>query len=226
MAAAAVIASRLPLPGSSPGAGPGSNSALVSGPWAPLLFGAVYAAATLAPLPKSLMSAAAGAVFGLPLGAAVVWAAAVVGAGMAFWLARLLGRDAATRLTRGHLARVDDLVQRHGLFAVLGLRLVPVVPFTAVNYASGFTAVRFGSYLLATAVGILPGTLAFVALGAYGTDPTSLPFLTATAVLVVLTLVAAVAARRRHRRPKDLSATRPSSPTARQAKSTNGRDGT
>ena len=82
-------------------------------------------------------------------------------------------------------------------FAVLLARLVPVVPFTAVNYGSGLTAVTFPAYLLATAVGIIPGTLAYVAVGAYGTDPGNWPFLLAAGVLVALSLGGAWLARRR-----------------------------
>jgi len=102
------------------------------------------------------------------------------------------------RMAHEHLDRLDDLVRRYGAFAVLGLRLVPVVPFTAINYGSGLTTLRFGSYLAATGVGIIPGTVAYVALGAYGTDPGSAPFVVAVVALVGLsTLGAFVTWRRR-----------------------------
>lgn len=185
---------------------------LVDGPWAPLLFGAAYAAATLAPVPKNALSAAAGFVFGLGPGVALVWGAALVGAAVAFWLGRFLGRDGVERLSRGHLARVDALVDHYGGWAVLGLRLVPVVPFTALNYGSGLTALRFRTYLVATAAGIVPGTVAFVALGAYGTDPRSLPFLAAAAVLLMLSAGGAVLARRQRRAPT--TQVRPPGPTS------------
>ena len=176
---------------------------LAVGPWAPLLFATVYAAAALAPVPKNLLSAAAGFLFGFSAGSLLVWSAAVAGATVAFWLGRALGREAVERLAGGHLGRVDVLVARHGRLAVLALRLVPVVPFTALNYASGLTALRFPDYLLATAVGIVPGTLAYVALGAFGTDPASAPFVAAAGVLVVLSVAGAVLARRRRARGHD-----------------------
>jgi len=86
-----------------------------------------------------------------------------------------------------------------------------VVPFTALNYGSGLTALRLPTYLAATAVGIVPGTVAYVALGAYGTDPWSLPFVAAAAVLFVLSIGGAVLARR-HRRPS-ATQSRPPRPT-------------
>lgn len=191
-----IVALRFPLPDRQElVSGP-----LVEGPWAPLVFGLVYATATLAPVPKNVLSAAAGFVFGLGPGAVLVWSAALVGSGVAFWLGRLLGRDGVERLARGHLARVDAMVDRYGGWAVLGLRLVPVVPFTALNYGSGITTLRFGRYLLATGVGIAPGTVSYVALGAYGTDPRSGPFLAAAVALLLLSASGAfLAGRHRHR---------------------------
>ncbi len=170
------------------------------GPAAPVLFLAVYAAATLAPVPKNVFSVAAGLLFGLVEGTAVVLLAALLGALAAFALGRALGREAVERMTGGRAARVDALLGRHGLLAVLGVRLVPVLPFTAINYAAGLTAVRLRDYVLGTALGIVPGTVAYVALGAYGTSPGSWPFLVAVLVLVALTAGGAAWAHRRRTR--------------------------
>jgi len=112
------------------------------GPSAPAVFVLLYAAATLAPLPKNVMSAVAGLVFGLAAGIGVVLVAAMLGASTAFVLGRALGRDAVERFTGTRVERVDQLLRRRGILAVIGLRLVPVLPFTAINYAAGLTAVR------------------------------------------------------------------------------------
>ncbi|QZY30129.1 TVP38/TMEM64 family protein [Nocardioides coralli] len=163
---------------------------------APVLFVAVYVASTIAPVPKHVISAAAGLAFGLALGVALVWLGAMIGAVASFWLGRLLGRSAVERISGGRVAQLDALLSRHGLVTVLLLRLVAVVPFTAINYAAGLTGLRHRDYVIGTGIGILPGTAAFVALGSYGTSPTSWPFLTAAAVLVLLTVLGTVAARR------------------------------
>ena len=157
----------------------------------PVIFIVGYAVATLLLLPKNVMSAAAGFVFGLPVGLALVWVAAMLGAAASFWIGRGLGRDGVQRLAGKHLARLDALVERHGVIAVLVARLVPVVPFTAVNYGSGLTGVGFRPYVLATALGIVPGTVSYVAVGAYGTNPTSWPFLAAAGGLLALTAAGA-----------------------------------
>lgn len=170
-----------------------------AGGWAPAVFIAGYVVATLLLLPKNILSAAAGLAFGLPLGSAIVWVGAMLGAIASFWLGRALGRDGVARLAGRHLVRLDDLVRRHGVLAVLVVRLIPVVPFTAINYGSGLTAVGFPAYLLATGLGIVPGTVAYVAVGAYGTDPGGWQFLVAAGALLVLSVGGAVLARRSRR---------------------------
>jgi len=155
-----------------------------AGPWGPVLFFALYAGLALIPCPKALLTAAGGALFGLWPGAGLSLAAALVGAIVSFGAGRLLGREAVDRLIRGRLARVDALLADHGLSAVLVVRLVPLVPFIAVNYASGLSGVRFRHYVVGSAVGMVPGSLAYAALGAYGTNPWGLA--AAGSALVVL----------------------------------------
>ncbi len=142
-----------------------------AGPWGPVLFFALYAALALVPVPKALLTAAGGALFGLWAGAGLSLAGALVGAIISFGAGRLLGRDSVDRLIRGRVARVDALLADHGLSAVLIVRLIPLVPFIAVNYASGLTGVMFRHYVLGSALGMVPGSLAYAALGAYGTNP-------------------------------------------------------
>ncbi|WP_158220894.1 TVP38/TMEM64 family protein [Kineosporia sp. R_H_3] len=180
----------------------------------PVLFVVVYALATLAPLPKNVLSAAAGVVFGIVAGTGLVLVAALLGAVAAFWLGRALGRDGVRRLTGRRLDRLDQVLERRGVLAVVAVRLVPVFPFTAVNYGSGLLGVRFRDYLLGTAVGIVPGTVAFVALGHYGTAPRSWQFALSVVVLGALSLGGWVAGRR-HRMP-------PAGPPAGTASGTDG----
>lgn len=155
-----------------------------AGVWGPALFFALYAALALVPVPKAVLTAAGGALFGLWAGAALSLAGALVGAIISFGVGRLLGRKSVDRLIHGRLARVDALLDDRGLSAVLVVRLVPLVPFTAINYASGLSGVRFRHYVLGSVLGMLPGSLAYAALGAFGTKPLGL--VAAGSVLVVL----------------------------------------
>ncbi len=167
-----------------------------AGPAGPAVFVLVYAVATLAPVPKNVLSAVAGLLFGLVAGIALVFVAAMLGALTAFWLGRVLGRGAVERLTGARVARVDTVLSRRGVMAVIGVRLVPVVPFTAINYTAGLTAVRLRDDVIGTAVGIVPGTVAYVALGTFGAEPVSWRFATSAAVLVLLTTAGLITARR------------------------------
>lgn len=169
--------------------------------WAgPALFAALYAGLTLTPAPATLLSVGAGLLFGLGAGLAVVMVGAVVSAVGAFTLSRTLGRRAVERVDSDRLRRLDALLRRRGLVAVIGVRLVPLLPFNALNYACGLTSVRITDYVLGTAVGILPGATAYVTIGAYGATPGSVPFLVALGGLGVLT-VGGIAVARRRRAP-------------------------
>lgn len=130
-------------------------------PAAPLLFVVVYAVSAALALPGSALTLAGGAVFGLWPGVALNLAGATVGATVAFLLARGLGRDFVSRRLRGRAAALDRKAERHGFRGILLLRLVPLVPFNALNYGAGLSAVRLRDYVLASAVGMLPGTFAY-----------------------------------------------------------------
>lgn len=155
-----------------------------------------YAAATLLPLPKAVCTIAGGAIFGFWLGTALVLVGAVVGSTGAFIGARWLGRDSVRGLTANRVRRLDEQIGRRGFMTVLVARLVPVIPFTTINYIFGLTSVSVRSYVTATAIGIVPGTAVYVAVGAYGFSPGSWPFAIAVVGLVGLTVVGTIHARR------------------------------
>jgi len=146
-----------------------------------------YALLTLTPMPKGVLSIAGGVAWGLWVGSLIVLIGALIGAALSFWLGRVLGRDAVEHFTGGRVRAVDDMLQRHGLLSVIALRLIPILPFTLINYAAGLTAVRVRAYALGTVIGIIPGTLAYVAVGAYGAELNS-GFFVALGALGALTI--------------------------------------
>jgi uncharacterized membrane protein YdjX (TVP38/TMEM64 family) len=174
--------------------------------WAPVAFSALYAVVSLSPLPKTVFTLAAGALFGLVAGVVIVVIGAMLGAVAALHLGRLLGRDTVRWLTGGRLDRLDTLLTGHGLGTIVVARLIPIVPFTAVNYLAGLTSVRLRDFVAGTAVGILPATTAYVTVGAYGWQPGAWPMWAALATLLVLTVGGLVAERRRRRRAKTTGA--------------------
>ena len=128
---------------------------------APVLYVVAYAVATAIALPGSILTIVGGAVFGFGWGAVLVTIGANVGANAAFALARGLGRDGIERLFGTRLAGLDRATADHGFMGLLVLRLIPLVPFNALNFGSGLTALRWRDYALATVIGILPGTLVY-----------------------------------------------------------------
>lgn len=129
--------------------------------WAPLAFVVVYSAATALALPGSLLTIAGGAVFGFGWGAVLNTLGANIGANAAFGLARTLGRDGIERIAGSRLSGLDKATAEHGLLGLLILRLIPLVPFNALNFGSGLTALGWRHYAIATVIGILPGTLVY-----------------------------------------------------------------
>ncbi|QHY94399.1 TVP38/TMEM64 family inner membrane protein YdjZ [Streptomyces sp. S4.7] len=157
------------------------------GMWGPAVFAVVYALAVTALLPGSVLTASAGALFGLAVGTGAVLVGATAGAALSFGLARWLGRPVVTRHAgSGRLARLDVYLTRRGFAAVLLLRLVPLFPFSVINYGAGVAGVRFSSYVAATALGIIPGTVVYTGLGGSLGDPGSPGLWIALGALLVL----------------------------------------
>jgi uncharacterized membrane protein YdjX (TVP38/TMEM64 family) len=165
--------------------------------WAALLVG--LALATLAPVPRSALSVLAGVLAGFWAGLALALASGVLGALAGFGLARRLGREAVTRLAGPRLARADALLVRRGTLAVLTGRLVPVVPFTLVSYAGGLSGIRLRDYLAGTALGLVPGTVLHVTIGATVGSASGRPVLLLSLVPLALALAALAVVRTRVR---------------------------
>ena len=136
------------------------------GVFAPIVFVVGYAVAVVAFVPGSLLTLAAGAIFGLAEGTAYVMVAATLGAAGAFLVARHVARPAVERRIAGNarFAAIDRAVASQGRRIVFLLRLSPAFPFNLLNYALGLTQVRFADYLIAS-LGMLPGTLLYVYYG-------------------------------------------------------------
>jgi len=130
----------------------------------PLVFAGIYAVATVVAVPASLLTLAAGAMFGSLVGIASVAVGATAGAAAAFALGRWLARDAVAAWLgkSARFRRLDEMTERHGAIIVAITRLVPVFPFNLLNYGFGLTRVPFGTYLLWSFLCMLPGISLYV----------------------------------------------------------------
>jgi uncharacterized membrane protein YdjX (TVP38/TMEM64 family) len=157
------------------------------GPATTLLFLLAYSVLTVAPIPRTVFNLAAGLLLGDAVGILVAIVATTVASGLAFGLARALGRDLVSRhLHRTSVRTVNERLSGGGVLAITSLRLIPVVPFAPLNYCCGVSSVRLWPYLLGTALGSLPGTVAIVVLGDALTGSTPPALLACYAVFAIL----------------------------------------
>lgn len=140
------------------------------GLWGPVALGAIYILAALLFVPGSLLTLAAGAIYGLLLGTIIVSLASTTAAALAFLIARHAVRDTVRGKVEQspRLAAVDAAIGEEGWKIVMLLRLSPAVPFNLQNYLYGVTAVRFWPCVLASWVAMLPATFMYVYLGSLG----------------------------------------------------------
>ena len=141
-----------------------------------VLYGGIYVVATVFMIPGSLLTIFAGLLYGLGGGLLLVWPASLIGATLAFVIGRFFARDWVTGLmSENRRARaVDDAIGSRAFSIIFLLRLSPLMPFTLLNYVLGVTRAKLGSYFLASATGMLPGTVLYVYIGSLATDAVAL----------------------------------------------------
>ena len=141
-----------------------------TGVWAPVVFVAVYIVAVVACFSGAVLTIGGGVMFGPVLGVILVSIASTTGATCSFLIARYLARKQIARWLEGKekFQRLDRLTAEHGGMVVAIARLIPLFPFTLINYGFGLTEVRFLTYVVCSWLFMLPGTAAFVLIGATG----------------------------------------------------------
>jgi uncharacterized membrane protein YdjX (TVP38/TMEM64 family) len=134
------------------------------------VFIVVYAVATVLLAPGSILTIGAGFAFGLWKGFLAVSVGATLGASLAFLVARFIARDkiAAIAHRNEKFRNIDGAIGKQGAKLIFLLRLSPVIPFNLSNYLYGLTAVRFWPYVLASWIGMMPGTFLYVYIGTAG----------------------------------------------------------
>ncbi|MCB1747488.1 MAG: FAD-dependent oxidoreductase [Gammaproteobacteria bacterium] len=152
---------------------------------------AIYAIATALSVPGAIiMTLAAGAVFGTAWGTLIVSFASTVGATLAFLLSRYLFRDFVQSRFGHRLAAVNRGMRNDGPTYLLVLRLIPVVPFVAVNLLMGLTPIGVGTFYLYSQIGMLPATAIYVNAGTQLASIDSLRDIASPEVLGSLALLA------------------------------------
>ena len=126
-----------------------------------------YAAVVALSVPgAAIMTLAGGFLFGIVLGASLTVIGATLGATLLFLIARSAAGDFLRQRAGPFLARMSDGFSKDAFFYLLFLRLVPAFPFWAVNLAPALLGMGLAPFVVATALGIIPGTVVYTAFGA------------------------------------------------------------
>lgn len=134
---------------------------------APLVYIGLYLVSTVFFLPGTPVTVLSGFVFGPLWGVLYASIASIISVSAAFLIARYVARDLVENWVKGNaqFQRIDEQVEKQGWRIVMLTRLVPIFPFNLQNYAYGLTRIRFTTYVLVSAIFMLPGTAVFVQLG-------------------------------------------------------------
>jgi uncharacterized membrane protein YdjX (TVP38/TMEM64 family) len=140
------------------------------GPAGVVVFIVAYAVATVLFLPGWIFTVGAGLVYGIVGGTLVALTGAVIGATLAFLVARYVLRQNIEEFAKKNprFKAIDDAIGKNGWKIIGLLRLSPLIPFNLSNYFYGITSVGLRAYVAISAVGMIPGTLLYAYLGAIG----------------------------------------------------------
>src|SRR5207249_494627 len=132
-----------------------------------LIFVGTYALATVLLAPGTILTIGAGFAFGLWKGFLAVSAGSTLGAALAFLVARFIARDKVEAIAKRNdkFRNIDSAIGKQGAKLIFLLRLSPVIPFNLSNYLYGLTGVKFWPYVLASWIGMMPGTFLYVYIG-------------------------------------------------------------
>ncbi len=165
------------------------------GPAGPVLFIPLSVALGCLLVPGPVLAGAAGLLFGTALGTPVALAATVLTSVSQMLISRYVAGARVGSLIPQRVRRIDEVLERRGFFAVLYLRLTPGIPFHLVNYGAGLTRLRVRDMAGGTAIGAIPRSFAYVALGGNLHDLSSPEAKAAIALIVVMAVAGLLLAR-------------------------------
>ena len=134
---------------------------------APLVYMGLYLVSTVFFLPGTPVTVLAGFIFGPLWGVFYASVASIISVSVAFLIARYVARDLVESWVKDNaqFRKIDEQVEEQGWRILMFTRLVPIFPFNLQNYAYGLTSIRFSTFVLVSAIFMLPGTAVFVQFG-------------------------------------------------------------
>lgn len=153
----------------------------------------IYIVLTAVSFPgATVLTLAGGAIFGVLTGTLLIVFSATVGAVCAFLAARFIFRETFEQRVGDRVARFNRGIRENGFYYLLFLRLIPIFPFFLINAGMGLTQLRLHTFLLATFIGIIPGTAVYANAGRQLSEISSLGDILSADVLIAFGLLAAV----------------------------------
>ncbi|MDQ0484438.1 TVP38/TMEM64 family protein [Guptibacillus hwajinpoensis] len=138
------------------------------GIWAPFIsIALMIAQGIIAPLPSFVITAANGLAFGIPLGIIISWTGGMAAALVMFLLARILGASFVEKITKKSdlLAKANRYSGENGFFLIFVARIIPIVSFDIISLIAGLSNIKFRSFVIATGLGQIPGTVLYTIVG-------------------------------------------------------------
>ena len=130
------------------------------GQWSLVVFIALYALNTVSLLPPiGIMSLAAGFIFGPLYGSIGIMTGSFLGTSATFFISRIFGGQFVDKLIKGKAKEFQEKLDQNGFKVILFIRLIPLLPWEVVNYASGLSKIKYRDYISATLIGIFPAVL-------------------------------------------------------------------
>ncbi|HTT74367.1 MAG TPA: TVP38/TMEM64 family protein [Candidatus Binataceae bacterium] len=161
------------------------SEVLECGVWGPIVYILLFAVGPSFLVPGAVMTIAGGLAFGTLWGSVWSMIGAYLGCFVAFGAGRFLGRSFVERVIGERLRVLGEKIARNGFYVILYLRLVPVIPYNALNLLAGASPIGFRDYFWASLIGMIPGTILFAFLGDALWHPSSPRFFLAIGLILV-----------------------------------------
>ncbi|WP_101773171.1 TVP38/TMEM64 family protein [Peptostreptococcus faecalis] len=161
---------------------------------APIAYIVVWAILPIFFFPVPVLALAGGLSFGLIDGTIYTLIGAIINSSFMFWIANIFAKEMVTKYLEKKMPkkwwdRFMNAEKKEGFLIVFICRLIPALPYNVINYVSGLTNISFLNYSLATAIGILPGTIIFLNVGDKILDVKSPEFIWSIVFVILLTVV-------------------------------------
>ncbi|MED2972660.1 TVP38/TMEM64 family protein [Fictibacillus sp. B-59209] len=166
------------------------------GVWAPIVYIALYAFRPFVLFPSSVFAVTSGLAFGLYWGCLYTYLGSLSGGLMTFLAVKWIGKKSVKKEWKGNYQKIQEGIKQRGFIYVLILRLLPILNYDLVSYLTAAANVKFKDYAAATAIGIIPGTLAYTYIGASVAN-TGMKEILISSIIIITLIILPVVTRKR-----------------------------